>query len=50
MYGNINFYDLLCSHVDLKDIVSVKIADKKLVSKVFPWVRVAIAAAKRWTG
>ena len=40
------------SYVDLKDIVSehrpVKVADKKQVGKVFPWVHIAIANAKRW--
>ena len=40
------------SYVDLKDVVSdhrpVKVADKKQVGKVFPWVHVAIANAKRW--
>jgi transposase-like protein len=40
------------SYVDLKDMVAehrpVKVVDKKQVSKVFPWVHVAIANAKRW--
>ena len=43
---------LLSTSADLKDIVSehrpVKVADKKQVGKVFPWVHVAIANAKRW--
>ena len=40
------------SYVDLIDVVSdhrpVKVTDKKQVGKVFPWVHVAIANAKRW--
>ena len=40
------------SYVDLKDVVSdhrpVKVKDKKQTGKVFPWVHVAIANAKRW--
>jgi predicted RNA-binding Zn-ribbon protein involved in translation (DUF1610 family) len=40
------------SYVDLKDVVSehrpVKVVDKKQVGKVFPWVHIAIANAKRW--
>ena len=40
------------SYVDLKDIVTehhpLKVADKKQAGKVFPWVHVAIANAKRW--
>jgi predicted RNA-binding Zn-ribbon protein involved in translation (DUF1610 family)/transposase-like protein len=40
------------SYVALKDNVAehrpVKVVDKKQVGKVFPWVHVAIANAKRW--
>jgi hypothetical protein len=40
------------SYADLKDIVvdhcPVKVADKKQIGKVFPWVHIAIANAKRW--
>jgi transposase-like protein len=40
------------SYVDLKEAVTthrpVKVVDKKQVGKVFPWVHVAIANAKRW--
>ena len=40
------------SYVDLKDVVSehrpVKVADKKQISKVFPWVHIAITNAMRW--
>jgi hypothetical protein len=44
--------DASTSYVDLKNIVAehrpVKVVDKKQVGKVFPWVHVAIANAKRW--
>jgi len=40
------------SYVDLKDVVSehrpVKVADKKQISKVFPWVHITITNAMRW--
>jgi len=40
------------SYVALKDIVAehraVKVSNKKQVGKVFPWVHIAIANAKRW--
>jgi hypothetical protein len=40
------------SYVKLKDNVAehhpVKVTDKKQVGKVFPWVHIAIANAKRW--
>jgi transposase-like protein/DNA-directed RNA polymerase subunit RPC12/RpoP len=40
------------SYVDLKHVVAehhpVKVTDTKQVGKIFPWVHVAIANAKRW--
>ena len=40
------------SYVNLKDIAvehrPLKVADRKQVGKVFPWVHIAIANAKRW--
>jgi len=40
------------SYTDLEDVVAehcpVKVDDKKQISKIFPWVHVAITNAKRW--
>jgi transposase-like protein len=44
--------DASTSYVHLKEVVSehrpAKVVDKKQTGKVFPWVHVAIANAKRW--
>jgi transposase-like protein len=40
------------SYSDLKNVISdhrpIKVADKKQVGKIFPWVHIAISNAKRW--